>query len=127
MDMEFQFIEEQGKYQFGIEREYDTQMITLSIKEIIENYSEDNGDDCETGMYERTHFDGWVIRGLVTEDYFYWVDYFEAVHPFYGRVWCSDSDSGIIGQNITIHADSEDGYKAFCESHSFTRWDSDDQ
>ena len=62
-----------------------------------------------------SHEDGWVIEGEVHEDYFEWVNYFEANHPVFGRVWGDFEDK--------VYADSEEGFKHFYEHHTPTAWD----
>lgn len=73
------------------------------------------GFDSETGLYTRTHADGWTISGHVSEDYYEWVNEFEAHHPSFGRVW-GDFESEVF-------ADSEEGYAAFFEQHTPHQWD----
>lgn len=68
-----------------------------------------------TGFHSRTHEDGWTISGYVTEDYYYWVNDFEAIHPVFGRVW-GDFES-------TVFADSEAAYDLFVCNHSPEEWD----
>lgn len=53
--------------------------------------------------------------GCVHEDYFEWVNEFEAHHPSFGRVW-GDFESEVF-------ADSEAGYDAFVEHHAPNQWD----
>ena len=60
--------------------DFDHQAITLRPEEVLENHKQ------ETGTYERTHSDGWTIKGEIREDYYYWINEFEASHPVYGRV-----------------------------------------
>lgn len=71
-----------------------------------------------TGHHTRTHADGWTISGTVTEDYFYWVNEFEARHPTLGRVW-GDFES-------EVHADSEEAFADFWAKHQPGAWDYDD-
>jgi hypothetical protein len=61
------------------------------------------------------HGDGWRIEGEVIEDYFEWINYFEAQHPVYGRVWGDFEDE--------VYADSEEAFKHFYLNHPPTPWD----
>lgn len=82
---------------------------TLSVNEVCEAH------ESLTGATSRTHADGWTIGGVVCEDYFYWVNDFEAEHPVFGRV---------MGNFETkVQADSKEGYDAFCALHGPETWD----
>lgn len=61
------------------------------------------------------HDDGWVITGQVHEDWYEWVNEFEAIHPVFGRVW-GDFES-------VVYADSKDGFDHFFEHHTPQEWD----
>lgn len=61
------------------------------------------------------HSSGWSIRGEIHEDYYEWVNFFEAEHPEYGRVW-GDFER-------EVRADSEEGYDHFIEHHPPSKWD----
>jgi len=61
------------------------------------------------------HDDGWIVTGAVIEDYYEWVNSFEAVHPVYGRVWGDFEDE--------VYADSEEGFAHFFENHTPYKWD----
>lgn len=62
-----------------------------------------------------THEDGWTIEGRIWEDYFEWVNYFEASHPVYGRVWGDFEDE--------VYADLQEGFDHFYEHHTPCEWD----
>jgi hypothetical protein len=64
------------------------------------------------------HPDGWTISGHVQEDYYEWVNDFEASHPRFGKVW------GDFGE--AVHADSEEGFNDFVKNHPPREWDYDD-
>lgn len=81
---------------------------TLAVEEVCEA-----GE--VAGFHERTHQDGWTISGCVHEDWYYWVNDFEAHHPVFGRVW-GDFESEVF-------ADSELAYVLFVENHSPEVWD----
>jgi hypothetical protein len=61
------------------------------------------------------HIDGWTITGNIHEDYYEWVNEFQATHPIYGKVWGNFEDE--------VFADSEDGFKHFYENHPPEAWD----
>lgn len=63
----------------------------------------------------RAHEDGWVIRGDIQEDYYHWVNDFQAWHRTYGYVWGDFED--------TVWADSKAGYDHFCTHHPVNHWD----
>lgn len=67
------------------------------------------------GLSSLTHSDGWTISGVVHEDYFYWVNEFEASHPDFGRVW-GDFEH-------TVFADSKEAYDAFSKAYPVHIWD----
>jgi hypothetical protein len=58
---------------------------------------------------------GWKIKGEIHEDYYEWVNDFEAEHPKYGRVWGNFETE--------VNADSEEGYRNFIKSHPPEAWD----
>jgi hypothetical protein len=62
-----------------------------------------------------THEDGWTITGKVHEDYYQWINEFEAVHPKYGKVY------GDFEANV--YADTEEGFQHFYENHTPISWD----
>ncbi len=58
---------------------------------------------------------GWEISGEIHEDYYEWVNDFEATHPTFGKVWGNFED--------TVFADSEEGYNHFIKNHPPESWD----
>ncbi len=82
---------------------------TLSPEEVCENHQS------LTGFSARTYVDGWTISGAIHEDYYYWVNDFEAHHPRFGRVWGNFED--------VVYADSEEAFDAFRASHEPQSWD----
>ena len=58
---------------------------------------------------------GWTITGKIHEDYYEWVNYFEATHPDYGWV------KGDYESEIT--ASSEAAYLHFNSNHPPSNWD----
>ena len=95
-------------YQVQFERD-GTMARTLDAEEVCENHGS------RTGHSSRLHADGWLITGYITEDYFYWVNAFEANHPAFGRVWGDFEE--------LVCADSIEAYEAFIASHGPTTWD----
>lgn len=72
----------------------------------------------ESGIHERTHESGWTIKGEIHEDYYTWVNDFEATHPKYGRV------AGNFENEIT--AESEEAFEHFWAHHEPEAWDYQD-
>lgn len=58
---------------------------------------------------------GWTILGEVQEDYYQWVNYFEAYHPDYGWVKGDFEDE--------VQAESEEAFNHFMEHHPYEEWD----
>lgn len=65
---------------FGIDFYSDGGALTLNVGEVTDS-SYDNG------THTRTHDDGWTITGKIHEDYYTWVNDFDAIHPVHGKVW----------------------------------------
>lgn len=61
------------------------------------------------------HSSGWIIKGEIHEDYYTWVNYFEAEHPKYGKVW-GDFE-------FEVYADSEKAFVDFYKNHQPQSWD----
>jgi len=94
--------------EFGVDFDSYGNALTLGRGEVTE------GDD-QHGLHSRTHEDGWTVKGEIKEDYYIWVNEFEANHPEYGKVW-GDFES-------VVRADSEEGFQHFYENHQPTEWD----
>lgn len=58
---------------------------------------------------------GWTISGDIHEDWYEWVNWFEASHPDFGRVW-GDYES-------RVWADSEKAFRHFYRCHPPQEWD----
>lgn len=87
-------------------------MITKRVNVDFENpYGALTLDPSDLG----THEDGWTVEGEVSEDYYEWVNHFEATHPVFGRVWGDFEDE--------VYADSEEGFQHFYEHHTPRAWD----
>ena len=85
--------------------------LTLSPEEVSEL-----GDDVPIGIkLTRIHDSGWKISGYVQEDWFRWVNSFEAVHPTYGKVHGNFEKE--------VYADSIEGFNHFYENHTPNAWD----
>lgn len=67
------------------------------------------------GIHKRTHDSGWTIKGEVIEDYFTWVNYFEATHPKFGWV------KGNFESEVT--AKSKAAFDHFWKNHEPYAWD----
>ena len=61
---------------------------------------------------------GWKIDGEVHDDWFQWVNEFEATHPVFGRVW-GDYEKEVF-------ADSQEAYEHFFAHHPPNLWDYDE-
>ena len=98
-------------------------------KEIVEMITKHYGKDFSTNKKNFTHHDaltldpgiignnasGWTVEGQIHEDWYEWVNEFEATHPDFGRVWGDF-------ENI-VYADSEEGFAHFYEHHEPIEWD----
>ena len=61
---------------------------------------------------------GWKVSGDIHEDYYKWVNEFEAIHEKFGKVWGNFEK--------TVYADSKKGYTNFIKNHppkKFNYWD----
>ena len=97
--------------EFGKDFFSDGGALTLNPSEVT-----DEENVANTGIeYSKTHKDGWIIKGEVHEDYYDWVNEFEANHPIYGKVWGDFED--------VVYADTEEGFKDFFEKHKPEAWD----
>ena len=61
-----------------------------------------------------THESGWTITGQICEDWYEWVNKFEATHPKYGIVR-GDFEN-------TVFAQTEKGFRHFYKNHPPTEW-----
>ena len=87
-------------------------MFTKTAKELGHGYyTAYTLDPTELGLQPS----GWTITGEVHEDYYEWVNAFEATHPVFGRVWGDYED--------VVNADSEEGFNNFYRNHPPTEWD----
>lgn len=72
-------------------------------------------DPSHIGTHTADPEDGWTITGEISEDYFEWVNYFEATHPIYGEVRGDYEDE--------IEATSKEAYEHFAKPHPVCVWD----
>lgn len=63
----------------------------------------------------RTHESGWTISGKIHNDWFSWVNAFEAHHPTYGQVW-GDFEK-------EVYVESEEAFEHFWKHHPPRSWD----
>ena len=61
---------------------------------------------------------GWEISGEVYEDYYGWVNEFEAINPKFGRVWGDFEHE--------VYFDSLAGFEDFWKNHEPEAWDYQD-
>lgn len=95
--------------QFGKDFNSDGGALTLDVSEISEVGHKYNVPQT------RTHVDGWTIYGISHEDYYEWVNEFNASHPIYGNVWGDFEEK--------VFADSEEGFDHFYQNHQPHAWD----
>lgn len=62
-----------------------------------------------------TNDSGWIVKAEIHEDYFEWVNYFEAFHEDYGIVWGDFEDE--------VYASSEEAFNHFVKNHEPSVWD----
>lgn len=93
---------------FGADFDSPGGALTLDVSQVSDS-------DPQGGVHEKTHSDGWKISGMVHEDYYTWVNDFEAVHPILGKVWGNFEKE--------VHADSEAAFADFYSHHSPSAWD----
>lgn len=92
---------------FGKDFSSDGGALTLRASEV--------GDgDTMSGTQSKTHDSGWTIAGVVHEDYYTWVNEFEASHATYGMI------SGDF--EVSVQAESEEAFAHFMEHHSPEAW-----
>ena len=82
--------------------------LTLSVSQVCDDRS-------ESGTHEKAHESGWTIKGEIHEDYYTWVNDFEASHPEYGKL------SGNFEGEVT--AESEEAFAHFWKHHEPEAWD----
>ena len=64
------------------------------------------------GLVENT---GWTIDAEIHEDYYKWINEFDAYHPEYGRV-AGNFES-------IVRASSKEAYEQFIKDHPYQEWD----
>lgn len=73
----------------------------------------------KTGFYIKYHeHTSWTIIGNCIEDWFYWIDDFEAHHPTHGIIFGSF--------NKNVYAESKECFENFVSSHHYEEWDAGD-
>lgn len=93
---------------YGVDFDSDGGALTLN-PDVVGEYVVRNG------KYSKTHNNGWTITAEVHEDYYEWINEFEASHPKFGRVW-GDFER-------EVYADSEEGFKDFYKKFPPYAWD----
>jgi hypothetical protein len=68
-----------------------------------------------TGKFTKLHESDWEISGEIREDYFRWVNDFQARHETFGSV-CGNFEK-------TVYFDSMEGYEHFLKHHPYKEWD----
>ena len=95
---------------FGVDFNSDGGALTLSTGSVS-----DVGYTSYGNIQQKTHPSGWTIKGEVHEDYYEWVNSFEAEHPVFGKVWGDFENE--------VYADSEEGFADFYKNHAPEAWD----
>lgn len=80
------------------------------IKNLIHFNREINTDN----IFIKKHKDGWIIVGIMENDWYSWVIDFHAFHPDFGDVWRVKNH---------IFADSKLGYENFIKNHPLEIFD----
>ena len=97
---------------FGVDFHSHGGALTLPQSYVVDN------EDVESGTHTRTHDSGWTITGMLHEDYFVWVNEFEAKHPVYGEV------KGDFEREVV--ATSQEAFEHFYRHHPPEAWDYQD-
>ncbi len=98
--------------EFGIDFNSEGGALTLDTMEVSDKGFRESNNEAEE---EKTHKDGWTIKGVIHEDWYEWVNGFDASHPKYGRVWGDFEDK--------VFADTEEGFQHFYSNHEPSVWD----
>lgn len=99
-----------AKYIKNFELEYSHQARTLDPEYVSEDPSNNENIIC-TKLNES----GWEITGKICEDYYHWVNDFEAKHEKYG--WIKGNFEDIVT------ASSKKAYEHFIKNHPYREWD----
>lgn len=67
------------------------------------------------GHWSKKHKSGWTISGEMHEDYYRWVNEFNAQHPELGSVWGNFE--------FKVFATTEEAYQNFLANHPPEDWD----
>lgn len=67
----------------------------------------------------KQHSSGWKIKGEIREDYYAWVNEFEAIHESNGWVVSGDFERSVTATN-------EEAFQHFWENHEPNDWDYSD-
>ncbi len=93
---------------FGVDFNSPGGALTLSVSAVSKS-------DVSSGEHSLKHRSGWTIKGEVHEDYFTWVNSFEAKHAKYGRVWGNFEHE--------VYATSNKAFVHFWKHHEPNAWD----
>jgi hypothetical protein len=97
---------------------YNRKTMTVTKQFGIDFNSRDGALTLDPAYVLNIQSSGWKITGRIKEDYYEWVNEFEAVHPFYGKVWGDFEDK--------VYADTEEGFNHFYKNHPPKAWDYQD-
>jgi hypothetical protein len=100
-------------YTKKLESQFSSEAITLYPEEV--GFDSDNPEHHHNVEMTKTHESGWTIIAEVHEDWYEWINDFNAIHPVYGKVWGNFEEE--------VYADSKEGFDHFVEHHPYNRWD----
>jgi hypothetical protein len=86
---------------------------TLDAKEVKEHVPEGDWINFPR-VFERTHKDGWTIRGEIHNDWYSWVEDFVATHP---------ENGAITREGNEVTAPSKQVWDTFVKRHPLTPFD----
>ena len=86
--------------------------ITIDYSDISFKTEAKTLSPCDLGYNEKS---GWTIEGTITEDWYEWVNDFEATHPVYGKL--------VGNYEHQIIAESQEAHDHFVANHPMDIWD----
>ena len=103
------------KREFGKHFKSDGGALTLKAEEVCDNIRSFHWQELRNRVFSKKHDDGWVIKAKIKEDYYSWINEFEAEHPVLGKVWGDF-------ENI-VYATSKEAFDDFYKKHTPEAWD----
>jgi len=87
----------------------------VSVKQVVSGFAAHSPARTLDPSHLGENPSGWTISGEVHEDWYEWVNYFEAVHPVFGWVRGDYED--------VVEAKSKKAYAHFIAHHAPCEWD----